>query len=555
MGVEVMSAANKLKRIREAYIKQLPSQLEALRKGYAELLKSSCSLLELENFHRSIHTLKGACASFGLKSVSTIAAAGEELAKEAIKAGTAPDTNWHQNIQSCLNSLEEAATSMDLSQTVDTRAIELVAASEVTGERNQKLIYFCEDDSYQRLSLSTQIECFGFKVAAFAELEQLSNAVQSSPPDAVIMDLVFPDRHLGGSETIESLRKAGCTVPVVFISSQNDFKSRLAAVRAGSSAYFTKPVNVTELSATLDALTNSVAPDPYRVLIVDDDPHLSDLYSTILQSAGMTTTVVNDPLQVMEPLLDFKPDLLLSDMYMPGCNGMELAKTVRQMGTSFSIPIIYLSSETDTGKQFQAMRMGGDEFLTKPISPENLVAAVAGRAGRMKAIRSFMVRDSMTGLFNHTTSKEYLEVEIVKAQRNGAELCFAMIDVDRFKTVNDSYGHQMGDHVLITLARLLGQRLRRTDIVGRYGGEEFAVILPDCNISEAVEIMDQLRESFAALRFPAGNESFSSTFSCGIAPLSIFKDVESVCKAADTSMYRAKEGGRNRVVAAKGGEK
>lgn len=555
MSTQVITATNKLKRIREAYIKQLPAQLEIIRKAYSDTVQNSCAIPEMEVFHRSIHTLKGACASFGLKTVSNIAASGEALAKVAMDPATPPDKIWHQKIQECLALLEEEIKNLDLSQSVDTRLVELVTAIETPSGRDQKVIYICEDDSYQRLSLATQIECFGFKVTSFGELEQLTNAVHNAPPDAIVMDMIFPGRPMGGGEIIETIRKEGSNVPVVFISSQNNFTNRLSAIRAGSNAYFVKPVNVTELCSTLDTLTHTVTPDPFRVLIVDDDPHLSELFSTILQSAGMSTSVVNDPLQVMEPLIEFKPDLVLTDMYMPGCNGMELAKTIRQMGESFTIPIIYLSSETDVGKQFQAMRMGGDEFLTKPISPENLIAAVAGRAGRMKIIRSFMVRDSMTGLFNHSTTKEYLEMAVAQAERQGTEVCFAMIDVDKFKLVNDTYGHPMGDQVLITLSRLLQQRLRKTDIVGRYGGEEFAVILPDCDLQTAVQIINQLRESFAALSFPASGENFSSSFSCGVASLSLFKDVERICNAADVALYRAKESGRNRVVAAEEGEK
>lgn len=555
MSTQVITATNKLKRIREAYIKQLPAQLELIRKTYNEAVQKSCSIAELEVFHRSIHTLKGACASFGIKTVSNIAASGEALAKAAMDPATPPDKIWHQKIQECLALLGEEVKNLDLSQSVDTRLVELVAAMETSSGRDQKVIYICEDDSYQRLSLTTQIECFGFRVTSFGELEQLANAVHNAPPDAIVMDMIFPGHPTGGAEIIKTIQKDGHDIPVIFISSQNDFKNRLAAVRAGSNAYFVKPVNVADLCSTLDTLTNSASPDPFRVLIVDDDPHLSELFSTILQSAGMTTSVVNDPLQVMEPLIEFKPDLVLTDIYMPGCNGMEMAKSIRQMGEYFSIPIIFLSSETDVGKQFQAMRMGGDEFLTKPISPENLVAAVAGRAGRMKTIRSFMVRDSMTGLFNHSTTKEYLEMAVAQAERHGTEVCFAMIDVDKFKLVNDTYGHPMGDQVLITLSRLLQQRLRKTDIVGRYGGEEFAVILPDCDLKTAVQIIDQLRESFAALSFPASDGKFSSSFSCGVASLSLFKDVESVCNAADVALYRAKESGRNRVVAAEEGEK
>ncbi|MDD2851126.1 MAG: diguanylate cyclase [Desulfuromonadaceae bacterium] len=547
MSVPVATATTKLKRIREAYVKQLPTQLEVIRKSYYDTEQQSCGIAELEIFHRNIHTLKGACASFGLKAVSVIAASGELLAKEAMNPETPPDKIWYQKIQECLASLEEEIKNINLSQSIDTRLVELVAATETTGERAQKVIYIFEEDSYQRMSLATQIECFGYLVTSFGQLELVCNAVQNSPPDAIIMNMILPDPSKESAGIIKAVRKDGSNVPVVFMSSQNGFRNRLAAVRAGSDAYFVKPVNVAELCSTLDTLTNTVTLDPCRILIVDDDPNLSELYSTILQSAGMTTVTVNDPLQIMSPLVEFNPDLVLTDMYMPGCNGMELAKTIRQMGASSSIPIIFLSSETDVGKQFQAMRMGGDEFLTKPISPENLIAAVAGRAGRMKIVRSYMVRDSMTGLFNYSTTKEYLENVITQAQSQKKDVSFAMIDVDTLKSINDDYGNKMGDQILITLSRLLQQCLGKSGIVGRYGGDEFAVILPDCNKKKAVQIIDQLRESFAAMRFTVNDNIFSPSFSCGVASLSLYEDAESVCKAAESALYTAKESGRNQV--------
>ncbi|MFH1028514.1 MAG: response regulator, partial [Pseudomonadota bacterium] len=114
-------------------------------------------------------------------------------------------------------------------------------------------------------------------------------------------------------------------IATVFISSNNSLANRLSAVRAGSSAYFTKPLNITDLCSTLSLLTSAVKPEPYRIMIVDDDPQLADYHALILQEAGMTTMAVNDPLQVMSPLFEFKPDLILMDMYMPGCNGVDLA--------------------------------------------------------------------------------------------------------------------------------------------------------------------------------------------------------------------------------------
>lgn len=553
MSSQAISAAGKLKRIREAYIKQLPSQLETIRTSLAGLGRGSEAGTALEELHRRIHTLKGASASFGLSSLSAVAAAGENMAKEAMLAGKPLDREWQRQMFEHLALMEREAASIDPSQGMDLQAMDLMVVAESSVTRERKLIYICEDDSFQRLTLTTQIGCFGFDVVSFGELEQLQNAVRNSPPDAIVMDLIFPGRPMGGAETISEIQSTfQSPIPTIFISTQDDLTCRLSAVRAGSSAYFVKPLNVSDLCSSLCTLTSTEKPEPYRVMIVDDDPYLSKLFSTILQNAGMETLALNDPLEAMAPLSEFKPDLILMDMHMPGCNGMELASAIRQYDNYFSIPIVFLSSETDTDIQFHAMRMGGDEFLTKPIKPEHLISAVAVRAERMKIIRSFMVRDSMTGLLNHTATKEQLDIAIAQARRSKEEVCFAMIDVDLFKQVNDSYGHPTGDRVLITLAGLLRQRLRKTDVVGRYGGEEFAVILPCCDISEAVTLLDQLRESFAGIRFPVGEDDFSSTFSCGVAPLSHRSDAAALCKAADEALYTAKREGRNRVVVAKG---
>jgi diguanylate cyclase (GGDEF)-like protein len=337
-------------------------------------------------------------------------------------------------------------------------------------------------------------------------------------------------------------------IPTVFISAQAGLDFRLAAARAGSSAFMVKPVNITDLCGRLARLTAPETSELTRVLIVDDDPPLAEYHAQILREAGMETRIVTDPLLAMDPLLEMRPDLILMDMYMPGCTGVELAKTIRQIDTFFSIPIVFLSSETDQDRQVHALVTGGDEFLTKPIKPGNLVTAVAVRAERMKILRSFMIRDGMTGLFNHTATKDFLDAACADAARTGQEVCFAMIDLDKFKLVNDTYGHAMGDRVLIALSRLLQQRLRKSDLIGRFGGEEFAVVLPDCSLAKAESILDELRASFAGVTFKAAGVTFTATFSAGVAALSMQPDAAALCQAADEALYQAKSGGRNRVV-------
>ena len=321
-------------------------------------------------------------------------------------------------------------------------------------------------------------------------------------------------------------------------------------MRAGGNAYFTKPVDISSLIDKLDTLTGHEVPEPYRILIVDDNLTLAAHSELILQQAGISTAVVTDPMQIMQPLVDFRPDLILMDMYMPECDGRELASIIRQQETYVSIPIVFLSSETNIDAQLAAMRLGGDDFLTKPIEPEHLIASVTSRVMRARILRTLMVRDSLTGLLNHTATEAQLNIEVARTKRHSTPLAFAMIDIDRFKSVNDTYGHPTGDRVLKSLSRLLQQRLRKTDIIGRYGGEEFAVVLPDTDDSTAAKVLNEIREGFAQVRHQNGEDGFFVTFSCGVASFPQYEDATRLNDAADKALYVAKSGGRNRVVLA-----
>lgn len=553
MGGKSTLVATKLKKLREGFIRQLPSQFDALKGTYAALCEGVPAEEALEELHRCLHNFQGACACFGLDTLCAIAAEAEGLVRKVRKGEADPDIPWRPVLEEHIARMSRDISGIDPLLLMDFQVLESVAAAETFQEKERKVVYLCQYDSFQRLNLATQIGCFGFEVVSFGDLEQFRNAVRSGHPDVIVMDLAFPDRPTGGADIIREIR-AEREIPTVFISSFEDLPSRLTAIRAGAGAYFVTPVNVTDLCTTLNSLITPEVPDPYRIMIVDDDAYMTKMCATILNGAGMETRGLNDPLQTLPLLFDFKPDLILMDMHMPGCNGMELAKAIRLIDAYFSIPIIFLSCETDTDLQFEARRMGGDEFLTKPIRPEHLISTVSVRAERMKIIRSFMVRDSMTGLFNHTATKDHVDLAIEQARRRGETLCFALIDLDYFKNVNDNYGHQAGDRVLMALARLLKQRLRKSDMVGRTGGEEFAVILPACGILDAGALLEKILENFAAINFPTGEDSFNSTFSCGVASLADSDTVDKLYKAADEALYIAKREGRNRVVAVGCGE-
>jgi len=277
---------------------------------------------------------------------------------------------------------------------------------------------------------------------------------------------------------------------------------------------------------------------------------LADFNALLLEHAGAVTQLVHDPLQIMEPLTNFRPDLMLMDINLKGCSGIELASVVRQNDDFMQIPIVFLSAEKRFSQRLLALNSGGTDILTKPVQPDVLVSSVMARARRARSLASLISRDSMTGLANHSKIKEQLEAEVNRAERDGLPLTFAMVDIDHFKKVNDTYGHWTGDVVIKTISQVLRQRLRKTDIVGRYGGEEFAVILPNTDLSAAERVLDQIREGFASIRHFSDENEFFVTFSCGIAGCPPISDPAELTKAADDALYAAKNGGRNQVAVA-----
>jgi len=337
-------------------------------------------------------------------------------------------------------------------------------------------------------------------------------------------------------------------IPIIFVSTRDDWDARLAAVRAGCDAYLKKPIDYGELLDHLEELVAGKELEPYRILIVDDMQVLAEHYALVLRATDMHVKVLTDPSGLFEALKEFKPELILMDIYMPVCTGLEAAKIIRQNDNLAGIPIIFLSTESNQLQQDAAMKLGADDFLQKPISDNRLITSVALRVERFRKLRSLMCHDSLTGLLNHVTIKLQLEGEVARAIRQNSPLAFAMIDIDEFKLVNDRYGHQLGDRVIKNLSRLLLQRLRKSDLVGRYGGEEFAVVLSDTKQDDAFAILDALRNQFEAIVQTHGELQFSCTFSVGLSLLKNDDDANSLIFRADQALYQAKKAGRNQVV-------
>jgi diguanylate cyclase (GGDEF)-like protein len=541
---------DKLETLRVNYAQQLPGKVQAVEQACRALLAGPWSAQAAAPVHRQAHTLAGFGVTFGFPALGRAARALEVYLQMLADVDGPPTEEQRTQVEESLAALRRALSEPagELPLAPFRESAEGAAAADPNVPN--RLVFIAEPDPGSAEGLARQIGHFGYRAEFFPGLGELLLGVGQTLPAAILTDIAMVQAQPAAGRALAELARREPALPVMFFASTGDLKTRLQAVRAAGSAFFTRPVDVGALIDTLDRLAAQRAAEPYRVLIVEDDPDLARYYAATLRQAGMVVETLTDPLAVMRALVDFRPDLILMDVYMAGCTGVELAALIRQQEAYLSIPIVFLSSETNPDKQFAALGLGGDDFLTKPIEPEHLIASILHRAHRSRILRSFMVRDSLTGLLNHIKTKEQLAVEVSRARRQRGQLAFAMIDLDHFKAVNDKYGHQMGDRVLKALARLLLQRLRKIDVIGRYGGEEFAVILPGTEAPGAVQVLDEIRESYAHLQQQAEGTEFTVTFSCGVATFPGHGDAAALIKAADKALYRAKYAGRNRVVLA-----
>jgi diguanylate cyclase (GGDEF)-like protein len=540
------AVAEEMTRLRDAYLERLPAELSELKALADSLAGSNADLLSLEEMQHRLHKLAGSGGTFGLKKLSEESRRIEQQTQRWL------DGSW-KNVDFVARRAFTASVSALRNALLETPT-GVISTLSAPGQESEpgmaKRIWLVEDDVLLGQELVRLLEQFGFDVRLFIRIRDAEAAARTGRPDILIMDVMFSQEGENSTEVLNirpSLQALGC--PLIFMSSQDHFQSRVRAARLGAVGYMLKPLDVPRLVEHVERICDMGRAPPQRVLIVDDDLDLAAHYQLALLGAGMDVELLNQPADIIEQVAAFRPELVLMDMHMPGYSGPELAAVIRQHDNWVTLPIVYLSAETDFDKQLQALGRGADDFLTKPISDAQLIAAVKVRVERSRQLADQISKDSLTGLLKHANIKEAAEIEVLRSRRNGTGVALAMLDIDHFKTVNDTYGHAVGDLVIKSLATLLRQRLRQSDVIGRYGGEEFVAVLPECDPEAARLIFEDIRQRFAALQFTHGGQTFGCTVSAGVACSSMHPDTTAaeLLVIADQALYAAKRAGRNQV--------
>ncbi len=281
-----------------------------------------------------------------------------------------------------------------------------------------RLVYLMTKDFNFASHLAQQIIHFGYFVQHVRDFKSLQNAIPEQNSVAILVDIPFnSDRSIEQDLFIEISKLQHASGNLIFISDYDDQIVRLKSIQSGGAAFFTKPVNIVGLIDKLDSLNRTSAVQKLsRVLIIEDQHAVASYYQMVLKMSGMDALIITEPGNVLEQLREFHPDLILMNIFMAGINAADLARVIRQIDDFVSIPIIFLSNEDDFGKRIEALDLGADDFLIKPIKASHLVAVVRSRIERSKTLRSYMVRDSLTNLLNHTAFRSILTQEVSRSR-------------------------------------------------------------------------------------------------------------------------------------------
>lgn len=306
---------------------------------------------------------------------------------------------------------------------------------------------------------------------------------------------------------------------------------------------------------------STVSDEVIKILIADDDPVSRLILQTALTKWGYQVLAVCNGDEAWEILEQpGSPQLAILDWMMPGLDGVQLCLTLRKREAEPYVYVILLTAKSDKKEIAQGLEAGADDYLTKPFDQSELKARL--RTGqRIVTLQSELItaresfrhqaaHDQLTDLLNRRAILEALERELARAQREGTALSLVMADLDHFKDINDSYGHAVGDQVLREAAHRMQSAIRPYDAIGRYGGEEFLIILPGCGNSDALARAEQIRVGLAEA--PVQTEDgrlLPVTMSLGVAakPIGDAASPDSLLAPADAALYRAKRGGRNRT--------
>lgn len=430
--------------------------------------------------------------------------------------------------------------------------------------------------------------------------------VGSGKYDLIIANL-WMISSINGLELLEKIRghekRDTRETPFLFITGERRTEYLKEAMDKGADGYLAKPLKTAELEKALEQIfyparkSSPATREPVaevgdrarminlqdfvgmNILIIDNSPANISLIKDSLSGYGLNYLQASSGEEGLQIIEESLPDLILLDIIMSGMDGFEVCRRIRANEATREIPVIFITAKADVNDVFTGFSLGGTDYITRPFKQAELLMRVMNQLHLRKVLMEkenlindllnlkdkkddligelltlketlevYANRDSLTALLNRRGMNECIETEKSRFERNRLPFVLIMSDIDHFKNINDTYGHDVGDKVLVEISRILKQSLRRQDYLSRWGGEEFLILLSETDLEGGLAVTEKFRKEVEAKEFVVGDIKFSVTMSFG---LSVYQDegldIEHCIKQADEYLYRAKEAGRNRV--------
>nr|WP_256376163.1 diguanylate cyclase [Dolichospermum sp. UHCC 0259] len=550
-----INETSELKAVWEKYRQSYSDRLTILQQAIDAIKNGTFTPTQQQEAEREAHTLIGSLGCFGLETASEISRQIKQLIQQNQALKPPEITELEQLLTQLKEEIEGYGCENQINQIEYLPSIPNISSLSLS-------LLIVDDDLPLAQQMAIEATNWGFRAKIAVNLQAAEEFLSDHHFDVILLDINFPDSIKNGLDFLAIVHNHYPKIPVVMLTAENSFIQRVEAARLGSQCFLQKPISPAEVLATITQIIQPVNQSVAKLLIVDDDPGLLNLLTTLLEPSNYHLTLLNQPEKFWETLEQTAPDLLILDVEFSVIqksekdtinywSGFDLCQVVRSDSRWNRLPILFLSSHNDLETIQRGFTVGADDFLTKPIVPTELITRVRTRLEQRKLWKLTEI-DALTGLSLRRKALQDLTRLLQLAQRQQQPFSLAVLDLDHFKSVNDQYGHEMGDQVLNYFGKILNQSFRQEDVVGRWGGEEFIVGMYGTDKEDGMRKLVQVLQQFSQYSFTSlDGTRFKVTFSGGIVQTPDHgQDLQTLYQKADIALYQAKAEGRNRICSA-----
>ena len=522
---------------RDAFIGQLPKRIAAIEDIWAKLTGTAWDAAQLEALYDRVREISEYSKAHSLFQLNESVFSLEVYLSSFVGSDISPGSAQIDAISGLVRALKTAAT-----MTTPTGHDDEPASGEIS-------VFVLGGKGDLTAELTSALRDRGCEVQHFRDTDSLLRQLQEHAPRVIVADTVMlPEMPPLSAELVRLRSHMSINIPLIFVSNSTALQLRVDAIRAGGDGYLVSPLDAAAVAAQIRAAASPDQQRPYRVVVVEDDPTQADFAGSILRKAGVEVLQVTEPVKVIESLRTFKPDLILMDIYMPEVNGIELTTIIRDHQEFVAIPIVFLSGEQNADKQLDALSVGGDDFIAKPIRPKHLLGIVQTRIRRARQLLSATGQppkhDRVTGLFSRQHFLDRVAKQIDGAADEG-QAGVLLVRPDSLPTLQKQIGVGGVDHLMSEFGAILAGQITDTDLAARIDENTFGVLLRRDSADHLVHLAEAILRSIGGHEF---SNQVSTTASIGLCFIDDrLEDANGIVSRAATACEEAGKHGGNRV--------